>query len=256
MKKTIKIILCFVIFVILLMTNVRAEDKACKISLSSNKTTLNAGDKVTITLTMSDITKSSGIVEFISALEYDSNIFEIIPEDDEELIADLEIESGETEILYNGENDTTVTNPWYLLYMESDGSGGVYGSSMADPQTQQQVVGKINFKVKEDAISTSTTISLQGTEVYDSENVSESENEGDLTGYEIADSDIKLQINGVAEEEEEPDDIMINEEIEDVEDIADEDVPYTGIEDVIPFALIVIVFGIVAYIKYRKYKEI
>ena len=259
MRKFIKVCLYCIIFILLLTTCVRAEDEACKITLSANKKTLSPGDEVTITLTMSDITKTSGIVVFSSVLEYDNDIFEIIPVDDEELKADLENEFADFDILYNGENDATVTNPWYLLYIESDGSSGIYGSTMADPQIQQQVVGKIKLKVKEDAISTSTIISLQETEAYDSESISDTEDTGDITGYEIAESEIDLKIEGSTAAMTPTTQENVNKQQitqTQLENKAQETGPYTGIEDYIPFILIVAVIAIVSYIKYKKYKEI
>lgn len=275
MKKTIKTILFFILCIVLFTTCVNAEDEACKITLSANKTTLKPGDEVTITLLMEDIAKSSGIVEFISALDFSEDVFDIIFEEDEELKADLGEEN--CEILYNGENDTdsSIKNPWYLIYIEQDGVVGIYGATGADPQVESQIVGKIKLRVKENVTTTGTTLSLLKTEVFDAENLDAQ------TGYTIADSEIKLQITGTSQSVTNPTtntntnsntnnnrnsnsnsntnsngNSNTNRNKTQTENKANKDVPYAGIEDYAPFIILGIIISIMAYINYKKYKDI
>lgn len=65
MKKKNIIISLFLILLVILTTSVNAEDEACKVSMSADKTTLENGDTVTITILMSNITKSEGIAQVI-----------------------------------------------------------------------------------------------------------------------------------------------------------------------------------------------
>lgn len=285
MKKTIKTILLFIICIMLSSTFVKAEDEACKITLSADKTTLAPGDEVTINLLMEDITKPTGIIEFISLLNVPDDVFEIIYEDDDELKAELGEEG--CEILYNGEHDedTSIKNPWYLMYIEEAGFGGICGASIGDPQKESQIVGRIKLKVKDDATNTQATIKLSMTSVVDAENVDSTE------GSTISDSEIKLQIKGESKDKDEP----VNNVVQDnntnntskdntntgktntnnniknntnsnankvkntnkqTENKATQDVPYTGIEDWIPFIFLGMVISVIAYINYRKYKDI
>lgn len=283
MKKFTKIFLYFIICMIFLTTYVQAEDKACKISLSANKATLNPGDEVTITLTMSDITKTSGILNFISVLNFSNDIFEIVFEEDKELSEALVGTDFEgCEILYSGEkdNDATIKNPWYVLYLEDGDSKGIYASTSADPQIENQIIGRIKLKVKENVKSTKATVSLLETEVFDSETISNAGSTGDLLGYEIADSEIALQINGASgtEAPSSGNNTQNNVNIQgnvtnnvnnnkntvnkstnkqtQSANKANQNVPYTGIEDYIPFMFIAIIVAVMAYINYRKYKDI
>lgn len=282
MKKIIKIILYIMLLLILLGTCVNAEDEACKITLSANKATLNPGDEVTITLNMSDITKSSGIYQFMSVLNFKDDIFEIVKVEDSELKQDLEdSEYGECDILYSGlvDTDPNIKNPWYLLYIEESGMHGIIGSSTADPQKENQIIGKIKLKVKDTVTtSTSTEISLESTEVFDAESISS----GTVSGDVISNTDITLTINGsgnggsnnpgnsnqqnlnpdpiITSNQQGYDTIKNNTEAKNKdgqqENKSKEDVPYTGIEDYIPAIFVLIVLGTMGYINYRKYKDI
>lgn len=276
MRKIIKLIIYFLIFIVLFTTSVNAEEEACKITLSSDKTTLSAGEEVTLTLFMSNVSKESGIANFISVLNLSDDIFEIVLIEDEELSEALEGSEFEgCDILYSGYNDTdtTIKNPWYLLYLETEGSKGLYASTAADAQMEDQIVGKIKLKVKENVQATQTTISIVGTEVFDLEAILNSETTGDLVGYEIADSEIQLEIKGTSKDgassvnnatqnntnKSNNTKNNINKTINNqnqVENKSKQDVPYTGIEDYIPFLFIIIIISVITYINYRKYKDI
>ena len=78
MKKRNVILLFFIVILIALTTNVMAEDEACKITMSADKTTVKSGDIVTVNLLMSNINKSTGIARFGGILEYPEDIFEIV----------------------------------------------------------------------------------------------------------------------------------------------------------------------------------
>ena len=279
MRKIIKSIIYFLIFIVLFTTSVKAEEEACKITLSADKTTLSSGEEVTLTLFMSNVSKESGIANFISVLNLSDDIFEIVLVEDEELSEALEGSEFEgCDILYSGYNDTdtTIKNPWYLLYLETEGSKGLYASTAADAQMEDQIVGKIKLKVKEDVQATQTTISIVGTEVFDLEAILNAETTGDLVGYEIADSEIELKINAASKDGSSPVNNTtqnntnntnqnnntknnINKTINNqtqVENKSKQDVPYTGIEDYIPFLFIIIIISVIAYINYRKYRDI
>lgn len=275
MKTITKIFLYFIICIIFLTTYVQAEDQACKISLSANKATLNPGDEVTITLTMSDITKTSGILNLISVLNFSNDIFEIVFEEDEDLsnaLVDTDFEG--CKILYSGDkdSDSTIKNPWYVLYLEEGESKAIYASTGADPQIESQIIGKVKLKVKENVKSTKTTVLLSATEVFDAEAILNAETTGEFQGYEISDSEITLQINGVSggttpvlENDTQNNLVNNNNTIKQNSTVnnqtqsankVNQAVPYTGIEDYVPFVFIIIIVAVMAYINYRKYKDI
>ncbi len=269
MKKIIKIFLLFIISIALVTTCVNAEDEACKITLSADKTTLKPGDIVTITLTMENVTKASGIIELGTYLEFDNSIFEIQSVEDQELANELGMEGSEAKIIYSGRKDieSNGTNSWYLLLGEEDGLYAVAGATEGDPVIASQSVGKIKLKVKDNAGNTSATIKLTDTLVYDAES----------TEYSISDSEIGLQIIGASGSTSSGNSVVNNDydTIEDDSDIMGNSIgnqsqknntqtenkatgqaPYTGVEDYIPFIFIGIIICTVAYINYKKYKNI
>lgn len=254
MKKNIKILLSFLMCLLLLMTCVNAEE-ACKISLSANKTTLKPGDEVTITLLMSNVAKQSGIIDFLSILEYPDEVFELVYEENEELKAELEgTEFEGTGIVYYGETDTdtTIKNPWMLLCIEAEGEKGIYGTSLADPQIETQIVGKIKLKVKEGVKTQNVEVSLIDTEVLDAETEDE-------TRFEILDSTLSLKIQGTTTPTtpvEENKNNTVQNQVKNIANQADKDVPYTGIQETFPIIAIILTIGILAYINYKKYKDI
>lgn len=261
MKKAINIIIFFLLSIVILTTCVRAEDEACKISISADKTTLEAGDEVTITLLMSEVNKTSGISQILSILEYSDDIFEIIPVEDSELEANFAgTEFEGCEIIYSGgkDTDTTIKNPWYILYMENNGAKGIYGSTTADPQIETQIIGKIKLKVKENVQSTNTTIALVDTEVFDAETISNATSTEDLTGFKISDSKIDLQINGTIDTNTSTTEnqSQAQNSQEQKENKAEQEIPYTGVEEFIPFIFIIIIVAIVLNLRYKKYKDI
>lgn len=265
MKKAINIIVCFLVSLIILTTYVRAEDEACKISVSADKTTLKPGDEVTITLLMSNVNKTSGISQLLSILEYSNNIFEIVPVIDSELKSNLaDTEFKDCQILYSGEKDTdtTIKNPWYILYIENSGAKGIYGATTADPQIETQVIGKIKLKVKENIQSTKTTVGIVDTEVFDAETISNTTSTENLTGYKISDSKIELQINGITNTGTTNNTSTTGNQSNaqntqtQTENKAKKDVPYTGIENFIPFIIIMIAIAGISYMRYKKYKDI
>ena len=78
MKKRNIIIACLLFILILFTTKVNAAEEACKVSLSADKTTLGPGDTVTVSIKVSNVTKTDGISQFIGALDFPSDIFEIV----------------------------------------------------------------------------------------------------------------------------------------------------------------------------------
>lgn len=238
MRKIIETILLFIFCLILTTTSVKAESEACKITLSADKTSLKPGEEVTITLLMEEITNSAGIYELQTMLDFPEDVFEVQTFMDEQL--------GE-ELVYNGGEDTdsSITNPWYLMIEENVLVGATLNS-----QKQSQVVGRITLKVKEDAGSTIAKVKLAETLVFD-ENGEE---------YQIADSnEISLQITAPSQtttnQNQTANKIQPQNKVQ-TENKATGEAPYTGVEDYIPFIFIGIIICVMAYINYKKYKNI
>lgn len=280
MKKRNIIILIMAIILIGIATTVNAADEACKITMSADKTTVKSGDTVTVNLLMSDIKKSTGIAQFFGVLEYPEDIFEIVYEEDEGLKEDLvgtEFEKYNMSILYTGEKDTdsTIKNPWYILHVKENGQNGIFASTLSDPQKTSQIVGRIKFKVKQNIEETPAEILIKDMEAFDADDISS----GATSGTKVTDTDVVITVNGTSESGEQNNgqtnnnqpnstesgntkNQIKNTQVKNIENKnkndnrANNDVPYTGIEDTIPVIFILAVIALLAYINYRKYKNI
>lgn len=280
MKKINIIISFFIIVLIMLITNVKAADEACKITMSSDKESVSSGDIVTVNLLMSNINKPTGICSLFGILEYSDDIFEIVNEEDEDLQEQLvgtELEGYNILILYNGENDTdsTIKNPWYALLAKENNGNIIYASTLAEPQKESQIVGKIKLKVKEDVEETPAEILLTNMQALDAEAIANNQGEG----FAVSETSIVLKVNETNSNEQPDDgddsDVQIgniqkdngknqtkNTQVQNIQNkvkndnIANNNVPYTGIEDTIPIIFILVIIALFAYINYKKYKNI
>ena len=124
---------------------------------------------------------------------------------------------------------------------------------------ESQIIGKIKLKVKDSVAGTTTKVLLSDIEVFGPETT------GDTTtdtpkGDAISDASISLTIK-----EPTKDGTPIVSDIPKSEvkqnknknaNIASNEVPYTGIEDTIPVIFILAIISVLAYINYKKYKNI
>ncbi len=274
MKKRNIIIACLLFILILFTTKVNAAEEACKVSLSADKTTLGPGDTVTVSIKVSNVTKTDGISQFIGALDFPSDIFEVVfEEDDETLIADYEEYEGYS-IIYSGRMEETVTNPWYIIYAEEEGKQGfLAGIDTKALETVQpvksgstQTIGKIKLKVKDGAEGTTASLAFSDMEVFGPNDLSDTTTDVPA-GSKISDATINFTLTGMeSQQEQEPEDQNTGFETTtgtgtstnkvNKDNKASNNVPYTGIEDTIPVIFILIVIATLAYINYRKYKNI
>lgn len=268
MKKRNIIIACLLFILILFTTKVNAAEEACKVSLSADKTTLGPGDTVTVSIKVSNVTKTDGISQFIGALDFPSDIFEVVfEEDDETLIADYEEYEGYS-IIYSGRMEETVTNPWYIIYAEEEGKQGfLAGIDTKALETVQpvksgstQTIGKIKLKVKDGAEGTTASLAFSDMEVFGPNDLSDTTTDVPA-GSKISDATVNFKLTGM-EPQGEQDPVGKNpgskgtENVTNKDNRAKNDTPYTGIEDTIPVIFILLIITTFAYINYRKYKNI
>ena len=270
MKKLEKIIFMFVIFILGFALSVSAADEVCKITMNADKSTLKPGDVVTVTLTASDIAIPEGIGTFLAEFKYNSNIFELVVEENEELkaaISQIEGMSGfeKSEVLYSGlDNITTNSNPWYMLYFESSGEKAVFGSALTALKNTQEI-GKIKLKVKDGVTATTEKIEFGTIVVVDGlaldTNQSASAKEYTISGANVnltikptSNSGSNQQIPQVSTNKEQNSNTS-NNKVQ-TNNQATGEAPNTGVEDYLPFVFIIITIGTFSYIKYKKYKDI
>ncbi len=139
MSKMIKKYLQILLIGILLFlktTNVFADEK---ISLETNKKTINAGDTITLTVTLN--TDYESLYAIKAKLSYDKDVFSVL---DDKSVEKLD---NNSEIIYNEENNE-------FVILNKDG------------YTKNNLL-KINLKVKEDALAGKTTLNLSDFEASD-----------------------------------------------------------------------------------------
>lgn len=195
----------------------------------------------------------------------------MVLEEDQTLKADYEVlqQYSDYSILYSGRQDASIKNPWYTILVKQSNQKGFLASAdtaISDTTAKQgeaPIIGKIKLKVKDGVKSTTAKVSLEDMTVYGKATTS-STTESPI-GYEISDATLDLNVKGATQNENE---LIINQKANNVENITqnsvknnDEDkannnVPYTGIEDMIPVIFILAIIAVLAYINYRKYKNI
>lgn len=266
MKKRNIIIAFLFLLLIIFTTKVKAADEACKISLSADKTTIEAGDTVTINILVSNVTKTEGIAQFYGVLDFSDDIFEIILDDNDETILEDYEEYKDYSVLYSGRSDETATNPWYMIYVKESGQKGILAGidTKASDSVQpikpgdSQIVGKIKFKVKDNAKGTNAKIALTGMEVFGQEQTDSATDTPE--GSEISDADVNLTLKEKTTEQPSQTQTKTENQTHNKTTVNDNkatnSVPYTGVEDAIPIILILLVIAIIAYINFIKYKNI
>lgn len=270
MKKVVKMFLIFIMFLFVFTVSVNAANEACKITMTADKSTVKPGDTVTVTVTASDITIAEGIGTFLAEFKYNSNIFELVVEENEELkaaISQIEGMSGfeKSEVLYSGlENITTNLNPWYMLYFESSGEKAVFGSALTALKDTQEI-GKIKFKVKDGVTATTEKIEF-GTIVVADGLVLDTNQSVSAKEYTISGNSVSLTIKPVSNSDGNQQIPQVNNstntnkegttQTNNTNNQAPTQAPNTGVEDYLPFAFIIITIGIFSYVKYKKYKDI
>lgn len=239
MRKTIKIGVIILILMVFLMP-VYVQADSFKFNATADKTQVQPGEEVVITLNLSDIDAGElGINTVEAKLSYDTNIFEEVTQEDFKSL-------NNWSLTYNGE--------------ETEQKGKILGVIIASGVTEDQTIGTITLKVKEGVEYQTTTVKLT--------NIA-TNNGTDIINEE--DKSISLEI-GTAPAEEEPD-------IDDdsniiIDDNTDEDtnttintpssdntqspnkLPQTGTAMFVIILFVIITLAILTVLGYNRYKNI
>lgn len=295
MKKALKIIILQLLIICLIMPFVNAETTYCKIALSCNKSQLEPGDEITVNVTMSNINASGGIANLIGVLKYSPDVFEIVSDESTNAINEMaqfeaqyasQLSQGSEyslAMLYMGKNDIDNTgNDWNMVVLYDSDSEETDEENIImlysdELQTETQIIAKVTLRVRDDAPKTNTEISLKDMTAYD-ENGDDSE---------IKDSSISFSINGTniggtgsgqgtgtgsgtgtgtgsgsgsgqgtgtgAGTGSGQGTVGGSNQNSNT---AKENAPFTGIEDYIPAAIVILIIGIISFINYRRYKDV
>ena len=118
MKKSIKIFLVIILFIILTINNsiYAVEGDVCKVVLSANKTDLKAGDTVEISVKLSNITLENGITYIVGQLDYSQDVFEIVYEDESVIEDAIDLDEMRDDLGYETLKVAYFDEDgWYLL---------------------------------------------------------------------------------------------------------------------------------------------
>ena len=242
MKKHLKILFTIIILLLILLpTQVQAD--SFQFNATANKSNVQPGETVTITLNVSDINAGElGINTLEAYLEYDSTIFEEVTQ-----------------------SDIQSLNNWAITYNEEETEykGKMLAVILQDGVTENQDIGTITLKVKNGVSYTNTTIKLKNIASNNGEEL-------------IAETDkaIPLEIGTKPLEEPGTDDGNNNDNDnngtgnngtgnnggsnnQQNSDTSTNKFPNTGVINYLIITIsVVAIIAVVVYIKYKQYKKI
>lgn len=158
----ISIVILLVSFIVLMFTKNNVYSSSFKFVVTASKTRLKAGESTMVTMKISDIVDSNnlGINALESILEYDTNVLEVVTPND-----------------MNGKNNWTITyNTKEQNFLVCNIISGV---------KEEQDIGEIKFKVKDNIGPTKTIIRFKNVKSNDGSNLMpETDKEIELIIYE------------------------------------------------------------------------
>ena len=240
MRKTIKIILSILILMVFFIP-LYVQADSFKFNATADKTKVEPGDEVVITLKLSDINAGElGINTVEAILSYDSTVFEEVTQSNFKSL-------NNWSLTYNGE--------------ETEQKGKILGVIISSGVTEDQTIGTITLKVKEGAKDRTTTIKLTNIATNNGQDMIK---ETDKTIYiEIGTEELKNPVDNTDDKKNE---IIIDTNTEKIntqtniittdDTKAPNKIPQTGTVTYFVIVMGIFVFAIVAFIGYRKYKRI
>lgn len=220
--KITKILVILILSIIILGVNVYAESSSFKTSITPTTTTLKPGEKVTITVKVSDINMGeNGINTLEGKIKYDTNVFESVKA-----------------------SDVQSFNNWSTTYNDETSSlnGKFLAVNLSAGTKEDTQILSITFKVKSDIERTTTTqIDFEDITSNDGENL-----------VNVGTKSVNLTINVEEKKQEEP-----VKPITPPTTTAPGKIPQTG--DTLTFMAVmtvIILIAICVAIKYKRMKDV
>lgn len=271
MKKSISIIILIIILLIQIALPTYAEG-SCKLTLSTDKQSINKSDVLTVSILMSNITIENGVSAFYSILDFSKDKFELVldeSDDAKKIISEFEgTEYKDCKVLYIGQNDEDeeILNPWVLLCYEQNGAQGIIGITN-EPQTESQKIAKIKLKAKDNIISSSNEkIILNELRVMDTENAEVKIDNVETTVRVIGTQQIGIsnsinntnEITNTFSNNTSTYNKITNNSNTNLNNktVTDKEVPKAGTPIILPIVLILVLFVIIKYKKIKDFKDI
>lgn len=242
MKKTLNILMIIIIIGIVLTPNI-VSAHSFKFGVTADKNVVNSGETVAITLSISDIDVGElGINAIEAELLYDETIFEEVTQ----------------------EKNFTSLNNWSWTYNSDDTEykGKMLGMILSSGVTENQEIGKIQLKVKEDIKKQETNIKITNIITNDGTNLIEEEDkiikltvgkeettQEENSNKGNSDNEVQVEIKPTPEIQQSASNANKNDQT-----VSSNKMPYAG--TTIHLIIFAIILLIVSLLLYKKYKTI
>ena len=267
--KKILAIIIFILSVCIFNTTSYAAE-AVEVELEVDKKEVKAGEKISVTVSVKNNTYEESMYILAGGIEFDDKLLKPIAMENPELTAEQQAmitmltESADLEF-----EILSVKDKWIIGIAESGELSGVKtiiiiyldttGSDAAVEVGETKEIGEIEFEALECEEAKSTVVKFYEM-IVDEE----------LEIGEASTQTIKVQPKESLLEEMDDDDNdnnrqqlgsnnnnnNNNKDNKNNKDKADKELAYTGVEDVIPYIMVLIIVAILSYIKCKKYKNI
>lgn len=153
MKKTLILSAIFMLVLGITVNVFAAEGTVAILDAKADKETVVAGEELVLTLTLKDISASqgTGITSLTTQIDYDTNIFETITEENIQTIT--------------GEDSNSVLFP---IYNDNEGTHELTLATNTGIKTDR-AIAKITFKAKQNVTSTTTSIEFKNSTIKEGE---------------------------------------------------------------------------------------
>lgn len=269
MKKQVEKILAIITIILIMLVScvrtVNAADEntdsnaSIDVKLTATTSEVEKGKEITVSITLANINVEKGVNTFLGTITYDSKVLEYV--------------------------NVQSSNGWGALFNSNEGI--LLGNSMNLVKTDQ-VIAKLTFRVKEDAIEGNTTIKASNMETSDGDikiipantsitfnvktvatsnpdenqggenkpgdNNNQGSNAGN-TGNQGQNGNTGNNGNAGTTGESQTSGSGNQQK---ANSVATSKIPYTGVGDIAIYLIIlaVVIIGIVSYMKYRKYRGV
>ena len=275
MKKFVRILVFGFIF-LLAIVNTSLATEEVNIKLEMDKSVLNTGDEVTVSISATS-NATSDVMGLGGAIEFNKDMFEIVTIDYDtaveeadsimstiltEMKKQMDAQGKETKLI-------CVNEDWCITLVEEQGVSVFAAITIASPIKNSSTyteIGEIKFKVKGTESSSTEKISLTNIKATAGSDSSKS-----IDCPDALTQSITINLGAAGDMEGIPsldsgndnDDSSNNDEKTGTSQAtntnsqtANTSAPDAGAEDLIPFAIIILIAGLFGYIKYNKYRDI
>ncbi|MBE5819858.1 MAG: hypothetical protein E7310_03450 [Clostridiales bacterium] len=272
MKKFVGILVFGIIFLLAFVNNSFAAEEV-SVKLEMDKSVLNTGDEVAVTISATS-SATSDIMGLGGTIEFNKNVFELVTidyntaiEEADSIMAtilsemkkEMEAQGKECKLICVNEN-------WCITLVEEQGISAFLAITISSPIKNASAyteIGDIKFKVKGTGSSSTEKISLTNMKATAGSNSSTSIEASNASTQSITinaggagsmDDIPSLKPSNSADNSDEKKETSQSTTTN--SQTANTNAPDAGVEDLIPFAVIIMALGVFGYVKYNKYRGI